>query len=118
MDGLQIRVTPSGGSDDLIIISPRGIIDTTTVDRLEKKLSELIALRKYKLVIDFGNTEYVNSSGWGVFLRDLKMIRENKGDIVLANMKPDVHMVYETMEFSQIFKSFDSLEAACASFTP
>jgi anti-sigma B factor antagonist len=79
-------------------------------------LTSIVSKKKYKLVIDLSDTEYVNSSGWGVFLRDLKTIRQNGGDIVLANMSPDVRIVYETMEFSQIFRSFDSLDAAFAHF--
>ena len=116
MDGLEIEVSYSGKHDEFVIFAPRGYIDTATVDAMEDKLMELVSQEKYKLIIDFSDTEYVNSSGWGVFLRDLRMIRENGGDIVLANMAPDVHIVYETMEFSQIFKSFNSLDAACKSF--
>jgi anti-anti-sigma factor len=116
MGGFHIRVSYVGQKGDIVVFEPQGYIDTTTVGELEKKLTDVVTKKKFKLVIDLNNTEYVNSSGWGVFLRDLKNIRQNGGDIVLANMSPDVHIVYETMEFSQIFKSFDSLEAASAHF--
>jgi len=116
VEGLQIDITHSGENNEVTIVAPRGYIDTTTVDKLEHKLVELVSLEQYKLIINLKDTEYINSSGWGVFLRDLKKIRENDGDIVLSNMSPDVRIVYETMEFSQILKSFDSLEAASASF--
>ncbi len=116
MYGLLIEVTYSGDDNDLTIVSLKGYIDATTVEIIEQKLGELISLEKYKLIIDLKDTEYINSSGWGVFLRDLKNIRENNGALVLANMSPDVLNVFETMEFSKIFKSFDSLEEACASF--
>jgi anti-sigma B factor antagonist len=116
MGGFHIKVTYAGGRQDIVVFEPQGYIDTTTVQELEKKLTSIVSKKKYKLVIDLSDTEYVNSSGWGVFLRDLKTIRQNGGDIVLANMSPDVRIVYETMEFSQIFRSFDSLDAAFAHF--
>jgi anti-anti-sigma factor len=117
MEGLKIDVSKAGDNDELTVISPRGYIDATTVEEMEKKLRSLVAKKKFKIVVNFLDTEYVNSSGWGVFLRDLREIRDHEGDIVLANMTPDVHIVYETMEFSQIFKSFDSLEAAYKYFS-
>jgi stage II sporulation protein AA (anti-sigma F factor antagonist) len=113
----QIDITQAGQGKDITVVTPHGYIDTTTVEDLEKKLQELVAMERYKLVIDLAYTEYINSSGWGVFLRDIKMIRENDGDLILSNMHPDVQLIYETMEFSQIFKSYDSVDAACASFT-
>lgn len=117
MGGLLIDVTQAGQDNEITVITPRGFIDTTTVEDLEKKLQELVSMEQYRLVIDLAYTEYINSSGWGVFLRDIKAIRENEGDLILSNMHPDVQMIFETMEFSQIFKSYDSVEAACASFT-
>ena len=118
MGDLQIDITQAGQNNEVTVITPRGYIDTTTVEDLEKKLRELVSLDQYRLVIDLAYTEYINSSGWGVFLRDIKQIRENEGDLILSNMHPDVQMIFETMEFSQIFKSYDSVEAACASFKP
>ena len=116
MESLRIDISHAGDNDEVTIVTPRGYIDTTTVEKLEEKLIELVSLSQYRLVVDLRDTEYINSSGWGTFIRDLKTIRENQGDIVISNMSPDVRIVYETMEFSQILKSFDSLEAACASF--
>jgi len=117
VEGLHIDITQAGQDNDITVVTPHGFIDTTTVEDLEKILQELVSLEQYRLVINLAYTEYINSSGWGVFLRDIKSIRENEGDLILSNMHPDVQMIYETMEFSQIFKSYDSVEAACASFT-
>lgn len=118
MEGLQIDVTHSGEDNEVTVVTPRGSIDTTSVEQLEQTLMKLVSLDQYKLVIDLKYTEYINSSGWGVFLVDIKTIRENDGDLIFSNMQSDVQMIFETMEFSQIFKSFDSLEGACASFHP
>jgi anti-anti-sigma factor len=118
VEDLQIDITHSGVDNKVTVVTPHGYIDTTTVEQLEQKLRELVSLAQYKLVIDLKYTEYINSSGWGVFLRDIKAIRENDGDLIFSNMHSDVQMIFETMEFSQIFKSFDNLEDACASFHP
>ncbi len=117
MPDIQVDVTYSGKNDEIAVIEARGFIDTTTAPDLEKKLEEQLALNKYKIVVDLKNIDYVSSAGWGVFVSEIREIRENSGDLVLSNMSPDVYDVYELMEFSSILKSFDSLEEAVAGFT-
>ncbi len=117
MMSLQIEVSHSGKYGDIAVISAKGFIDTITVKDLEEKILSQLAINKYKFVIDMKKISYVNSSGWGVFLREIKEIREHGGDLVLATMSSDVYDVYEKMEFSSILKAFDTLEEAIESFS-
>ena len=116
MEGLLIDVSYSGAEDEIVIITPEGYVDATTVNVLEQKLDEQLAKNKYKFIVDLKNTGYVNSSGWGALMRDLKEIRDNNGDLVIANMSQEVYIVYDTMELSSILKSFDTFEEAITHF--
>ncbi|MGQ9616937.1 MAG: STAS domain-containing protein [Spirochaetota bacterium] len=116
MEGLKLNVTYRGKDNGIAVLCARGYIDSTTIDEIEKKLLEQIAQNRYRIVIDLTDTEYINSSGWGVFLREIKNIREHCGDLFLVGMMPDVRHVYETMEFSRVLRSFDNLEEALESF--
>ena len=102
MPDIQVDVSYSGKDDEIAVIEARGFIDTTTAPDLEKKLEEQLALNKYKIIVDLKNIDYVSSAGWGVFVSEIREIRENSGDLVLSNMSPDVYDVYELMEFSSI----------------
>jgi len=93
-----------------------GYIDTTTAPEIENVLLKELSRKKYKVIIDLENVDYVNSSGWGVFIREIKQIRDNGGDLVLVKMTSDVFSVYETMEFSKILKSFNNLDNAISYF--
>jgi anti-sigma B factor antagonist len=117
MASLQIDISHSGKEGDIALISAKGFVDTITVRELEEKILSQLAVNTYKFVIDMKKISYVNSSGWGVFLRELKEIRDHGGDLVLARMSPDVFDVYEKMEFSSILKAFETLEEAIESFT-
>lgn len=117
MPDIQVDVRYDGDSDEIAIIDAKGFIDTTTAPELEKKLEEQLALNKYRIVVNLENIDYVSSAGWGVFVSEIREIRENSGDLVLVNMSPDVYDVYELMEFSSILKSYDSVEEAIAGFT-
>jgi anti-sigma B factor antagonist len=116
MEGLKVHVFYKGKDNGVTVLCARGYIDSTTIEEVEKKLLDQIAQNRYRIIMDLTGTEYINSSGWGVFLREIKNIREHKGDILLVGMTPDVYHVYDTMEFSKILRSFDSLEEALESF--
>ncbi len=117
MPDIQVDVRYDGDSDEIAIIEAKGFIDTTTAPELEKKLEEQLAFNKYKIVVNLEKIDYVSSAGWGVFVSEIREIRENSGDLVLVNMSPDVYDVYELMEFSSILKSYDSVDEAIAGFT-
>jgi len=117
MPDIEVDVSYAGDGENIAILAASGFIDTTTAPELEKKLEEQLALNKYKIIVNLENIDYVSSAGWGVFVSEIREIRENNGDLVLVNMSPDVYDVYELMEFSSILKSFDSLNEAVAGFT-
>jgi anti-anti-sigma factor len=117
MADIQVDVEYTGKDDEIAIISARGFIDTTTAPDLEKRLEEQLALNKYKIIVNLESIDYVSSAGWGVFVSEIREIRENNGDLVLVNMSSDVFDVYELMEFSSILKSFESIEDAILSLS-
>lgn len=114
---LTINVSYDGENEEIAVICPEGYIDTTTSPEIENVLLQVLARKKYRVIMDLENVDYVNSSGWGVFIREIKQMRQNGGDLILLNMTPDVFSVYETMEFSKILKSFNTIENALAYFT-
>jgi anti-sigma B factor antagonist len=117
MPDIQVDVEYKGDNEEIAIISAKGFIDTTTAPDLEKKLEEQLALNKYKIIVNLESIDYVSSAGWGVFVSEIREIRENNGDLVLVNMSSDVYDVYELMEFSSILKSFDGIDSAVSNFT-
>ena len=116
MSEFKIDISYEGNNNEIVIIQPHGYIDATTYTDVEKAMLNQLAQKYYKIIINLAECEYVNSSGWGVFIREIKEIRKNNGDIVLVNMLPDVYMVYDTMEFSKILKSFSSLQEGISNF--
>jgi len=113
---LDISVTYYGDGDEISVISGKGYIDTTTILEIENTLTEQIARNKFKLIIDLKDINYVSSSGWGLFLREINELRDHNGDIVLANMTLGVYDIYDQMDLIYIIKSFGSIEEAVANF--
>ena len=116
MQGISISVSYAGNDREVVVVTVNGYVDTTTAPELRKAITEQVARRKYRIVVDLHGVDYISSTGWGVFVGELKDLRENKGDLVLAGMVSNVHNIYELMEFSSIIKSFFDAEQATAHF--
>ena len=116
MEGIQVSVENAGPNQNISVIKVGGYIDTTTSAELEHSLSGILKSNCFNIVIDLGNVDYISSAGWGIFISEIKGIRERGGDLKLVRMIPDVFEVFELLEFHYILKAFDTLEEAIADF--
>jgi anti-sigma B factor antagonist len=116
MEGIQVSVEKAGLHHNIAIIKVGGYIDTTTSAELEHSLDALLKAGTYNIIIDLGNVDYISSAGWGIFISEIKGIREKGGDLKLVRMIPDVYEVFELLEFHYILKAFDTIEEAVSDF--
>ena len=116
MEGIQVSVEKSGPHQDISIIRVGGYIDTTTSSELERVLDSLLKSGVFRIIIDLGNVDYISSAGWGIFISEIKGIRERGGDLKLAGMISDVYEVFELLEFHYILKAYDTIDDAVKDF--
>jgi len=116
MNDITISFSKAEENQNVSIISVRGFVDTTTSAELEESLKRLLRKGRYDIVIDLGGVNYISSAGWGIFISEIKEIRENGGDLKLAAMIGDVYEVFELLEFQTILESYDTVEEAIRSF--
>ena len=58
----------------------------------------------------------MSSAGWGVFVGEIKGIRENGGDLKIVQMLPEVNEIFEMLEFNRILSAYDNVEEAIDDF--
>ncbi|MBN1551618.1 STAS domain-containing protein, partial [bacterium] len=116
MEGIQLSVEKTGVQDSISIIKIGGYIDTTTSSELEHALNSLLKSGSFNIIIDLGNVDYVSSAGWGIFISEIKGIREKGGDLKLVRMIPEVYEVFELLEFHYILKAFENIDEAINDF--
>ncbi|OQX83192.1 MAG: hypothetical protein B6D63_06625 [Candidatus Latescibacteria bacterium 4484_7] len=116
MNDISISFSRPEENPDVSVISVRGFVDTTTSAELEESLKRLLKKGRFNIVIDLEGVNYVSSAGWGIFISEIKKIRENGGDLKLAAMIGDVYEVFELLEFQTILESYDTVEEAVSSF--
>ncbi len=116
MEGIKIVDKYVGLNEDIVYLQIIGYIDTTTSIELVNHLKELMAKGNYQFVVDMGGVNYVSSAGWGVFVGEIKDVRDNGGDIKIVHMTPEVRDVFEMLEFNRILKEYDSIPEAINEF--
>lgn len=116
MQGIKISIHDVGSRLDIALLSLIGYVDTTTCRELTKVIQDLIRQKKYLIITDLGGVSYISSAGWGVFVGELKNIRDKGGDLKIVQMNPEVHEVFEMLEFNRILNYYESLEEAIDEF--
>jgi anti-anti-sigma factor len=116
MEGIQVSTEVRGNHNQVSVIKVGGFIDTTTSSEVERALTSLLKQNRFNIVIDLGNVDYISSAGWGIFISEIKSIREHNGDLKLVRMIPDVYEIFELLEFHHILDVYDSVEEAVRKF--
>ena len=116
MQGIAIISHQVGIQNDIILLRVTGYIDTMTSPELQKMLAQYLEQGVAQFIIDLSSVQYVSSAGWGVFVGEIRNIREKGGDLKIIHMNPEVSEVFEMLEFNRILNSYDTLEEAVDDF--
>ena len=83
-----------------LIVSLSGSLNTQTSGQFEEALkSQIDGINK--LTIDLKDVDYVSSAGLRVFLWEINQM-EQKGELKVINLKPEVKDVFDLTGFSDI----------------
>ncbi len=116
MENISISLSESGQDRSVSEIRVDGVIDTLTAGELEEVIDSLLKRGRYRIVFDLAGVDYISSAGWGIFISHIKEVRGRGGDIMLANMIPNVREIYQLLEFDNVLQAFDSVDDARARF--
>ena len=116
MQGIKLSVHFVGARLDIALVTIIGYVDTTTCQELAKIIQDLEKQKRYLIIADLGGVSYVSSAGWGVFVGEIKNIRDRGGDLKIVQMTSEVFEVFEMLEFNRILNFYDSLEEAIDEF--
>ena len=103
--------------DDVIVLELSGkIMGGPDATLLNDKLHELIERKKNRIVADLGKVNWMNSSGLGILIGGLTTMRNNGGDLRLANVTERIKSLLMITKLITVFNTFDSTELAISSF--
>ncbi len=113
---MNVAVHRVGAKLDIVLLILSGYIDTTTCQDLTETIQGLIKQEQYLIIADMSGVTYVSSAGWGVFMGEIKNIRDLGGDLKITQMPPEVFEVFEMLEFNRILNFYDTVEEAIDEF--
>ncbi len=83
---------------------------------LNDKLHELIEKGQVKIIADLAKVDLINSSGLGILIGGLTTMRNNGGDLKLANVRDRIQNLLSITKLLTVFDAHETLEQAVASF--
>jgi len=93
---------------DIVVVDVEGQLIVGNRQELERG--------EKKFLIDFAQTGYIDSSGLGVLVSLSKKIREQGGELRLANLNDDLKTLFELTKLDTLFQISDTRDRALSSF--
>lgn len=94
------------------VVTPRGRLNMVSARRLKDLLAELVGGGTTRVVVDMGETTFLDSSGLGALIAGLKSARQAGGDLRVARPTPAVQAVFELTNLDRVLRARDSVEGA------
>ena len=110
---MQLVERDNGG---VTVIELGGRLDSNTSKVLEDKIMEILGQGKTKVLMDFKDVDYINSTGLRVLLLALQQLKKVQGKLVLSSIKDYMKEVFEISGYTEIFPIFATEEEALAQF--
>lgn len=94
--------------DGVAVMRPDGFINAHTVRMFEEALEKLVRAGRYTILLDCRTLHYISSAGLGAIMGLIETVRENGGDILLCSLHENVHAIFDTLGFTQLYRVFPS----------
>ncbi len=101
---------------DVSVVEVEGQLIVGNRQELKQKVLDELEKGDRKFLIDFEKTGYIDSSGLGVLVSLSKKIREQGGELRLANLNDDLKTLFELTKLDTLFQIADTRQRAMESF--
>lgn len=102
--------------NDVIICRAEGEININTSPELRKSFDNFIKNKTTKILMDFKEISYIDSSGLATMIELLQRLKKIGGRFRIYNMDQKVKNVFEVTKLHKLFEIFDSEETALKDF--
>lgn len=103
--------------EGIVILEPKGkIMGGPDASLLYDKLHECMEQGKKKIVIDLSGVDWMNSTGLGILISSYTKLRNQDGDLKLANVTDKIKSLLTITKLVTVFEAHDSIDEAVQSF--
>lgn len=97
---------------DATVLRCDGRLTMVAAPALKNAIDEAVEAGTVHVVVDLGETTFVDSSGLGALVAGLKRTRQAGGDLRIAEPQEQVRMVLALTNLDRILQPFERLEDA------
>ena len=104
---------------DVTVVSfmDRKILDEQNIQIIGEQLFSLVdEVGRRKLLLNFGNVEYLSSAALGKFITLNKKVNAAGGRLILCNIDPQIYEVFEITKLNKLFNIQKEEQAALQAF--
>ncbi|MBU1366813.1 MAG: STAS domain-containing protein [Candidatus Omnitrophica bacterium] len=102
--------------DDIVICKVQGEVNLDTSPDLRKRFDSFISSNTKKIIINFSDVPYIDSSGLATLIELLQRLRKIDGKFRICNMSEKVRSIFEITKLCKLFEIFDTQSAALENF--
>ena len=101
----------------VVVLEPRGkIMGGPDATLMHDKLHDYIKQGKKRVIIDLAGVDWMNSTGLGILISGLTTLRNNQGELKLANVTEKIESLLTITKLITVFETYDSVGEAINSF--
>ena len=92
------------GDVTVVNFTDRKILDEQNIQAIGEQLFQLVdELGRRKILLNFGNVEYLSSAALGKLITLNKKVQAAKGRLILCNIDPQIYEVFEITRLDKFF---------------
>jgi len=104
--------------NDIIVVSFENIsrFNALITEPIKEEIKSFFNKPQTKLVLNLEGIEFIDSSGFGVFLSIMKTANNNFGQFKICNVVPDVMDLFKLLQLHNVFEIYTNLDDCIKSF--
>lgn len=103
--------------DDVTIIDLKGkILIGDGIDELRQSIKSVIEGDEKKILLNFKEVPYLDSTGLGEVVRSYTSVKKEGGDVKIINLTNKVRDLLSVTKLITVFETFEDEDKAIASF--
>jgi anti-anti-sigma factor len=95
-----------------VVLYPDNYINDIEGEKLEELCDTFIGKGFTRVVVDFSETDLINSIGISILIGMIEKIKDKKGDIVFSGLKKVNHKVFDIVGLTRHIRIFDTEQQA------
>jgi anti-sigma B factor antagonist len=85
-------------------------------EEVKEEVKSLFSAPNTKLILDLTGIQFIDSSGFGVFLSIMKTANNNYGFFKISNITEEVMELFKLLQLHNVFEIYNKREDALKSF--